>query len=86
MTAPSSFQPVKPLQRVSVRNWIFPGLRSGANKVNKDRNLTNFLQQRPVNVAKLAILPRSQCKYLRGASHYERVLGAGVGIDHFDIG
>ena len=42
MTAPSSLQPVKPLQRVSVRNWIFPGLRSGANKVNQDQILTNF--------------------------------------------
>jgi len=42
MTAPSSVQPVKPLQRVSVRNWIFPDLRRGAIKVNKDRNLTNF--------------------------------------------
>ena len=66
MTAPSSVQPVKPLQRVSVRNWIFQGLRRGAIKVNKDRNLTNFLQQRPVNVAKLAILAPYQCKALRG--------------------
>lgn len=77
---------MKPLQRVSVRNWIFPDLRRGAIKVNKDRNLTNFLQQRPVNVAKLAILPPYQCKSLRGEGRYHRVFGAGVGINLFIIG
>ena len=77
---------MKPLQRVSVRNWISPDLRRGAIKVNKDRNLTNFLQQRPVNVAKLAILAPYQCKALRGDGRNPPYFGAGVGINLFIIG